>query len=121
MDACQHGQDAAVIKLLERDDIQVNLQDKYGWTALMSACFGEHENIVKILVQRRDIRVNLQELGINGETALMYACKKGHEGIVKLLREREDIDIRLRDKKGRTAYDHCSIKITEDVKKRLLV
>jgi ankyrin repeat protein len=51
----------------------------------------------------------------------MYACQQGHESIVKLLLEREDIDIWLRDKDGKTAFDHCSSKIAEDVKNRLLV
>jgi ankyrin repeat protein len=50
MCACRYGAESAAIKLLERNDIQVNLQHQVGWTALMFACVGKHENIVKILL-----------------------------------------------------------------------
>jgi ankyrin repeat protein len=54
-----------------------------------------------------------------GFTALMHACKEGHEDIVKHLLLREDVDIRLKDKDGKTAYDHCSDWISEEVEARL--
>ncbi|KAI5782806.1 hypothetical protein FPQ18DRAFT_267273, partial [Pyronema domesticum] len=38
MFACRDGMDTVAIRLLERDDIQVNLQNKDGWSALMLAC-----------------------------------------------------------------------------------
>jgi hypothetical protein len=56
--ACRYGLDTAAIKLLEWDDIQVNLQDKRRWTALMFACRDEMETVATKLSERDDIHIN---------------------------------------------------------------
>ncbi|KAI5799347.1 ankyrin repeat-containing domain protein [Pyronema domesticum] len=95
MFACCHRRDAAAIKLLERDDIQVNLQrPDDGWTALMFACryetnvaammiachHGMNAAAMKLL-ERDGIHVNLQQK--DGWTALMFVCSHGMDGAAR--------------------------------------
>jgi ankyrin repeat protein len=83
MFACRYGAESAAIKLLKRNDIQVNLQNNDGSTALMHACQHGAEPAVMNLLERKDIQVNLRNS--NGWTALMFACVGKHENIVKIL------------------------------------
>jgi ankyrin repeat protein len=69
--ACENGRDSAAMKLLERDDIQVNLQNVNGYTALMLACRYRQDSATIKLLEREDTRVNLTN---TGETALIFAC-----------------------------------------------
>ena len=62
----------------------INQQANDGDTALHSASYSGHTEIVKILLKQTDIQLNIKT---NGETPLDYA--KGHTEIVKLLKEKE--------------------------------
>jgi ankyrin repeat protein len=47
------------VRLLERADIEVNLKDNEGKTALFRTAERGHEGIVRLLLARREIKVNL--------------------------------------------------------------
>jgi ankyrin repeat protein len=142
IDATKKNNINKIKKLLNREDIDINLQDRYGWTALMFANNGRID-IARLLCnfdrrskfteqsgfhpdcslfEKEDIDINLQNK--YGKTALMYASSYGNINMVKLLcnfdrrskfteqsgfqpdcslLEKEDIHINLRDNDGQTA------------------
>jgi ankyrin repeat protein len=59
--------------LLDRDDIDVNLQDEYGYTALSLVCLLNRISIlVSLLLEREDIDPNVRDS--EGRTALTISC-----------------------------------------------
>ena len=84
-DECmKESPDMELIKnILELSPVDVNLQDKGGYTALMWASWKGRTEIVKLLLERPEILVNLQnEWGL---TALMLAS--GHRKIENLIKD----------------------------------
>ena len=61
----------------------VNWRDIVGWTALHTACYYNHPDVVKILTQQDGIDVNVQNTIKN--TPLHYACTYGNLKCVQLL------------------------------------
>ncbi|PRP80295.1 hypothetical protein PROFUN_11773 [Planoprotostelium fungivorum] len=55
------------------EGIDINIQDKGGWTALHCAAHAKSKEIVSFLLQQEDIDVQL--VNRNGTTALHYFCK----------------------------------------------
>jgi ankyrin repeat protein len=103
-------------------DIDINLQNEYGWTTLMYSSYYGDIDIVRLLLKREDIHINIQN--DDRRTALMIASEHSHTNIVKLLcnfdrrskftgqsgfqpdcslLEKENIDINIQDNIGRTA------------------
>ena len=70
---------------MERKDLEVNLQKKDGFNALMMAATKGHTYVVEKLMEREDLEVNLQEKG--GFTALLYAIYNGHIKTAEALME----------------------------------
>ena len=105
--ACYNCVESAKL-LLERDDINVNIRDRDGWTALHYACYEESLEVVELLLERDDINPNLQNN--SGKTALSEAAdSNGIIRCVKLLLERDDINVNIPDMDGRTALHYaCS-------------
>ena len=68
--------------LLLEEEINVKVQDKDGYNALILACKHGHLDIVELLL-KDGIDLDVQD--DNGYTALMYASAEGHEKIVELL------------------------------------
>ena len=54
------GYDMIVNLLLQSNNIDVNIQDNYGWTACVWACIYGHKKIVKLLLQCKNLNVNIQ-------------------------------------------------------------
>ena len=69
--------------LLSRNDIELNLKDNYGQTALSMSATNGHESIVRRLLARDDIDSNPTDKA--GRTPLSLAAQHGRESIVKLL------------------------------------
>ena len=73
------------------EDVDVNLQDNKGYTALHNACNGKNKHIVSLLLEQANIEVTLRNE--SGSTALHYFCKKftpddydeEKEGLVKTM------------------------------------
>ena len=82
--AAQAGCTGTVKLLIEREDVEADLKDNRGYTALMLAAESGYEGIVELLLEREDIdsaaKNNL------GQTPLSLAALRGHIGIVELLR-----------------------------------
>ena len=98
----RNGYAEMVKKLVERPEIDVNIQRKDdGETALIAACFAAKEQAVNELLKHPDIDVNLQNK--DGLTALIYACRYGSPKIVEALLKMPDINVNLKDKSGNTA------------------
>merc|ERR1719320_2046962 len=103
--------------LFRSREIDVNLQDDYGESALMKAASGGHVKIVKTLCKRSDIDVNLQD-GTEW-TALMHAQE--NIGRVRALLKHKLLDMSMRDDNSCNAFERaCSEGWTEVVKAMLL-
>ena len=68
--------------LLDHPDIQINLQDDNGFTALMLAAKKGHNNIVKLLI---DAKADVNKGSKDGGTALYFAMGNNHDNIGKRL------------------------------------
>ena len=98
IDASNIGDEKKVKELLETD-ININIKDDDGYTALTHSVYGGYLKCVKLLI-KKDANVNIKDN--NGYTALMEATTHGHIEIVKVLLE-NGADPNIRDNKGYTA------------------
>ena len=98
IDASNIGDEKKVKELLETD-ININIKDDDGYTALTHSVYGGYLKCVKLLI-KKGANVNIKDN--NGYTALMEATTHGHIEIVKFLLE-NDADPNIRDNKGYTA------------------
>ncbi len=113
------GDNEIVEMLLEHPDIDVNLQDALGCTALMWAIIplvtfsqkmetneiteniNRRMRIIELLLKHPDIDVNLKPS--NGSNALFLAVTGNCKEAVNLLLQNKKININTQDNKGRTA------------------
>ncbi|KAH9123274.1 hypothetical protein AeMF1_005690 [Aphanomyces euteiches] len=94
-----------VVRLLVECNIDVDLQDIHGRTALMIAAKNGDVEIVNLLLQQEPLVDLIDE---NGESALFYAAKAGHVDVVEsLLKALADLD--LKNKDGRTPLDCVNV------------
>ena len=87
-----------IITKLIKYKANINIQDKYGWSALMIASNNNYLNIVNLLLKGNN---NLQNNF--GETALIISSENGYLTIVKKLLE-YNISINLKNNNNNTAY-----------------
>jgi ankyrin repeat protein len=91
------------LKLLARNDVDVNLSDEYGATPLMRACeMAGNEEVVDAILKKKDLKINLQN--VNNFSALFlsyFGGKKNMENTMKIL-SRDDVNLNLRSKNGTT-------------------
>lgn len=114
MTACQIGMNAAtreetVRLMLSRTDVEVNMGDNMGGTALMHAVLslsGSHQtNIVSAFLERPDLSINIQNKF--GRTALMHDMRQVDAmGALEGLLRHPDIQVNLQDDRGQTALIH---------------
>ena len=81
--AAAEGHAKVVELLLGKQDIQVNLVDGRGISALVSAAFHGHDEVVRLLLQKDGIQVD--------QWALVNAADKRHGKIVEMLLRRQEI------------------------------
>ncbi|MCK9543528.1 MAG: ankyrin repeat domain-containing protein [Novosphingobium sp.] len=87
------------IKKLILRGADVNIQDKYGDTALIIASSYAYKDILKLLIAAG---ANINAINNSGNTALIWAVVKGHTDIVELL-VAAGADVDIKDKYGKTA------------------
>ena len=98
---------ARVKMLLDEDNVNPNVQNNEGWTALMLAAYFDFRQeyewkiVMQYLLARKDVLVNVSN--VRGETALMLAARQGWKLGVKLLLDRDDVDPNGQDEQGLTA------------------
>ena len=91
--ACGRGYENIVNLLLEKKDIQVNLQNWNQQTALILAAEEGYDDIVRSLLERHELDLNVQDC--NHFTALTIVAYNGHKNIVRLLLNKEKIQIHI--------------------------
>ena len=87
-------------ELLKFKDIDLNAQNCYGQTALITACVIKDLRFLEELLKRYDTDVNIQDK--EGNTALNKACLNGNTEAVKLLLTRRDVDLNIKNEDGYT-------------------
>ncbi|KAH6907388.1 ankyrin repeat-containing domain protein [Coprinopsis sp. MPI-PUGE-AT-0042] len=92
--AARYGHEGIVKQLLARTDIQVNLVNDQGWSALMLAAFHGYTSIVIQVLATPEVLVN--SINNEGRSALMLAAQGGHEATVGLLLAVTYIDTAIR-------------------------
>jgi len=86
--------------LKDHADLDVNWGDISGWTALHTASFRGHIEVLKVLLAHRDINVNAKNR--DGDTPLALTCKCGKVSVVRILLKDPRVDVTLGDKNGST-------------------
>ena len=81
LDAAVFG-DEDVIKDILQKNININIQDDVGNTALILACMEGHIQVVKLLVEAN---ADKSVLNKHGNNALFYAKQKNYADIIKLI------------------------------------
>ena len=92
MIAAQNGH-VSILKyfLSLSDKVNINAQNKCGFTPLLLACCKGFEEVVRILMGNPRLDVNIADK--EGRTALYIACISGHEAIVSMLLGHKDIQV----------------------------
>ena len=101
LEAARDGDLDTLDKAFRAGNINVNIQDMDGTTALIAAVLKNHPACVERILAHMDTDVNLQDT--DGWTALIYAACNGRDKCVKLLLAAKDIDVKLQTKRGNTA------------------
>jgi len=90
--AAIRGHEGVVKALLERGDINLNVEDRvFHLTPLSWATLKGHEGVVKVFLEQEGINPNGAGAQ-DSHTPLFLATISGHVGIIKMLLEREDIN-----------------------------
>ena len=81
--ACGNNYTEFVQILLEQNNINVNLQDDYGWSPFSIAC--ENNRYESVLIMLQDPRVDINMADDYGISPLMNACYFGRAKTIQLL------------------------------------
>ena len=105
-DAASRGNTDTVRLLCTVEGVDVNLQNKNGWTALHWAANRGNTDTVRLLCTVEGVDVNKQNK--EGWTALHHAANSGHTDTVRLLCTVGGVNVTLQDKLGWTALHYAS-------------
>lgn len=96
--------DHELVNVLTMNGADVNIQDRFGFTALMNSTLPEGEfAVVARLLINNDADVNIQNN--NGKTALMLSVESNDIAMIRLLLE-NNADINILDNNGESALDY---------------
>ena len=101
--ACKLGREEVVQSLLCCPNLDVNIADNYGNTALLNASAFGYEDIVEMLLGHNDIQVNKGDVYMDTPINNCDQHYSQHLGVVKLLLNRDDININALNNSGYTA------------------
>jgi len=99
---------AHFLRMLLRQDVNVNAVDDFGRTALMYASMDvEKIDLVRILSRYKACKVNVQDF--EGNTAVIHAVMCGNSSAIKILvnstSTKSSMNLELRNKNGQTALE----------------
>ena len=100
IEAVGRGNTEQVRELLDAG-ADINIQDKFGETALMRAAAWGHTGVMELLIRAG---AEIDRPNKYGWTALMVAAAWGHTGVMELL-IRAGADPGIKNNEGRTAID----------------
>jgi len=92
--ACKRKFPTIVKLLLQHPEIDVNLRDSTGKSAMMYALNSPNIEILEFLAKEKNVKIN--QLNHNGVNIFMYSCSNGCLNLVKILLSRVDLDINLK-------------------------
>ncbi|QKX54879.1 uncharacterized protein TRUGW13939_01969 [Talaromyces rugulosus] len=95
--AAAMGQDDTVKLLLQRPDLDPNLESRGGLTPLMVAARNNHEDVIDSLLKSDRVDPNMR-CWKHG-TVLISAAERGQTRIVEMLLQRKDIDVNIDNQK----------------------
>ena len=72
----ENGHEAVAKLLVERDDVEADSKDWYGWTPLSRAAAYRHEAVVKALLARDDVGLGFKDN--YGRKPLLWVVKNRH-------------------------------------------
>ncbi|RXW18603.1 hypothetical protein EST38_g7252 [Candolleomyces aberdarensis] len=104
--ACRSGRDAVVRALLLKPDINISVEDEFGWTPLHLAVWSNHRSICQMLLGHSKI-----QLGARQASPLIMAASRGHCDILQMLLQPTfgmDIDVNVEDEDGWTPLAHAA-------------
>lgn len=104
--AAADGHDILVKLLLERKEVDVNVRNSIGTTALLSAAAYGHESTVKLLLDRNEIDVNARDF--LGQSPLFRAVRNQISSIVELLLATDGIDVNIPANDGLTPFSFAA-------------
>ncbi|HEX8130960.1 MAG TPA: ankyrin repeat domain-containing protein [Pyrinomonadaceae bacterium] len=123
--AAERG-DAALVKQLIAEGVDVNQKDQAGYTALMWAARNGNTDIAKALIDAR-ADMNARDCATNGWTPLMHAIHKNQNGVANLFIERgADVNAKAgdcreqNDNSGATALAYAAGNDNPEIVKALL-
>ncbi|KAI2500745.1 hypothetical protein MHU86_13724 [Fragilaria crotonensis] len=96
-----YNRHSEVVGELLNHEVDVNIQDNDGRTALICASDNDDWDLVDMLLDDEGVDVNIQDN--NGRTALIYASDNGHLSVLWLLLDDEGVDVNIQDNDGKTA------------------
>lgn len=102
--AVREGYVDVVKKLVDREGIEINAQDRDGLTVLMYAMYEEDDSdtkIIRALLEREDIDVNVQDN--RGWTALIHALYQKNAKFAEELLKHNDINVEIANQDDDTA------------------
>lgn len=115
-EAARKGLLNEVKDLVEKQGVDVNAEDKYGYTILHVAIYKGFTEIVKFLIEN-GADVNAKDK--YGATPLHYAAQCGYKGIVKLLVDK-DADIDAKNRRGYTPLNCAAFRGDVDIVRYLI-
>lgn len=87
-------------------ELDLNAQDRDGYTALHYACINKHVHTVQVLSSQNECNVNLKDS--QQRTPLHRAVECLQFALVKVLLERKDIDVNVQNHHGWTPLHYAS-------------
>lgn len=90
-----------LLQNLISNNVDLNIQDKYGYTPLIESIYGNNTKSAELLIKGG---ANLDLVNKNGDTALTLAIQKNNNFIVELLVQ-NGADLNITNNDGNTALD----------------
>jgi ankyrin repeat protein len=110
VEVCSSSGSTEVVRLLIKENANVNAKDNKGNTALIYASKGGRAETVKILI---DHKANVNAQNNEGQTALILAAREGRAENVEILIDHEAM-VDMQDKNGVTALMNAAAHPTRD-------
>ncbi|RPA96534.1 hypothetical protein L873DRAFT_1791529 [Choiromyces venosus 120613-1] len=112
------GHDRMIKLLLQREDINPDISNRWGQTPFFCAAALGYDVVVQLLLQEENL--NPEEPDELGRSPLLLAAANGHVRVVELLLEREHVNPNSTDNNGRTPLSFAAEEGHEDIVKLLL-